>query len=318
MGLVSLGLAGLMGAGLVLALSLRPPQPVFSELPPPGGWFPPLAEAPSVPEGQPPASEEPPASEDVVIPDLPPKARVPGDVPPEGTRSPREVLSSGYVQAGKLTYEWNGRRVAEEAYRLERLPSGELLLLSETSFAVRIALLNVRLAFIQEVRLDEGFGPLLYRLEVRGPLGVGNRRFTVAVEGERALADTGDGRHEVPVPRGPVVFLGTAASYAVLPALHRAWADGDLLRLHVLGERGPGAAPASGAVELAFAGTVEIVSGQQTLWLERYQVRAGAFRGMLLAQDLEFVAFVGDGERPLTVWRSDLFPRGLPAELRGS
>ncbi len=95
------------------------------------------------------------------------------------------------MQAGKLTDEWNGWRVAEEAYRLERLPSGELPPLSEARFDVRIVLRNVRLAFIQEVRLNKGFVPLLDRLVVRGPLGVGNRRFTVAVDGERALADTG-------------------------------------------------------------------------------------------------------------------------------
>ncbi|MCX7750179.1 MAG: hypothetical protein N2320_01220 [Candidatus Bipolaricaulota bacterium] len=285
-----LGLGALVGAATLAALSVRAPRPAHrGEDPVPGAWSlaPGEEPAPEVP------SEDPPLGE-------------------PGPAVPREGVPAGYVQAGKLAYELDGRRVAEESYRLERLSGGELLLLSEGTFSVRILLVSVQVAFQQELRLDEGLRPRAYRLEARGPLGLGTRRVSIAVEGGRAVADTGDGSREVPVPDGQAFFVGTIASYALLPVLYRAWGQGDALRLEPVGVgASPPGASTSGPVEVLSVGTIEVSLDERTVVLERYRLRAGAFAGILLARGLEFVAFVGEGERSFFAYRSDLFPRGL-------
>lgn len=290
-----LGIGALAGAATVV-LSVRAPRPApLEEVPVPEAWFAPPVEPVPPQEREP--EEAPPGPH---LPDRPPLPRPPVRVPP------------GYVQVGKLFYELDGRRVAEEGYRLERLPSGELLLVSEGTFTVRVLLVSVRVSFRQEVRLDEGLGPRLYRLEARGPLGFGTRRISIAVEGGRAVADTGDGPREVPLPEGRAFFVGTVASYALLPILYGAWAHGDGLLLQPLGVGGgPPGTSASGPIEVVSAGTAEVGLGGRAVVLDRYEVRAGAFEGTLLARGLEFVGFVGRGDRSFSAYRSDLFPRGL-------
>ncbi len=286
-----LGIGALATAALV-ALSPWAPRPVpFEEATVPEAWF------------APPAEEAPPPKE------APSEEALPEEVP---SPLPRETVPPGYVQVGKLAYELDGRRVAEEGYRLERLSSGELLLASEGAFTVRVLLVSVRVSFQQEVRLDEELGPRLYRLEAQGPLGFGTRRISIAVEGGRAVADAGDGPREVPFPEGRAFFVGTVASYALLPVLYGPLAHGDGLLLQPLGAgAGPPGASASGPIEVVSAGTAEVGLGGRVVVLDRYEVRAGAFGGILLARGLEFVAFVGRGERSFSAYRSDLFPRGL-------
>lgn len=296
-----LGIGALAAAALV-ALFTRAPRPVpFEEVPVPEAWF-----APPV---------EPVPPQEAVPEESPPGSPLPNEPP---LRRPREAVPPGYVQVGKLAYELDGRRVAEEGYRLERLPSGELLLVSEGTFTIRFLLVSVRMSFQQEVRLDEGLRLRLYRLDARGPLGVGSRRISIVVEGGRAVADAGDGPKEVPIPEGRAFFVGTVASYALLPVLYGAWAHGDGLLLQPVGVgAGPPGTSASGPIEVVSAGTAEVGLGGRLVLLDRYEVRAGAFAGTLLARDLEFVAFVGRGERSFSAYRSDLFPRGFSTPSGG-
>lgn len=294
-----LGIGALAAAALV---ALSPParrSVPFEEATVPKAWVaPPVEPVPPPEEG---SEEAPPGPH---LPDEPPPPLV--GVPP------------GYVQVGKLAYELDGRRVAEEGYRLERLRAGELLLVSEGTFTVRVLLVSVRVSFQQEVRLDEGLGPRLYRLEARGPLGFGTRRISIAVEGGRAVVDAGDGPRELPLPEGRAFFVGTVASYALLPVLYGTLAHGDGLVLRPVGVgAGPPGASASGPIEVVSAGTAEVGPGGRGVLLDRYEVRAGAFAGTLLARGLEFVAFVGRGERSFSAYRSDLFPRGFPIPAGG-
>ncbi|MBC7220399.1 hypothetical protein H5T55_02800 [Candidatus Bipolaricaulota bacterium] len=283
---------GALAVALVISL-LRPPVgggPDDAEVP--AEWFadpPGSATAHDGTPGEAPASEE-------------------GHVP-----EPSDIVPKGYVQVGRLAYELDGRRVAEETYRLERLGSDAVRLTSSGRFFFRVVVVAVSVAFEQEIQLDGDLRPRTYTLETRGPLGFGNQRITVAVEGTRAVATSGDERQEIPMPDGDAIFVGTLAAYALLPAVHLARAPGKVLLLQPVGSgAGPGGrAAAGGPIEVIHDGTTELAVGGRAVIVERYRVQAGGFTGTLLARGLEFVAFLGEGERVFLAYRVDLFPRGL-------
>lgn len=246
---------------------------------------------------------------------------------PDESLSERDTgsLPVGYVQSGRLAYELDGKRVAEETYRLQGSGSGEVRLVSSGILSVRVLFVTVNVEFTQEIGLDRDLRPRSYLLETQGPLGIGNQRIAVTVDGERAIATVGDERWELAVPAGNAFFMGTLAAYAVLPALYAARAQGGALTLEAIGvARGPAVGSRSGsavdaAVELARQGTVEVLVGGRALELDRYRVRLGTAGGVLLAWGPEFVAFLGEGERALNVYRADLFPHGtglFPGETR--
>jgi len=262
-----------------------------------------------------------PAPPEAAIPEGWSAPAVPDELPPEDTASAapeepgprREALPVGYVQTGRIVYELEGRRVAEETYRLERRAEG-VELASSGSFSVRVLFITVTVTFTQAIALGGDLGPRTYRLEARGPLGFGTRRVFVSVAEDRARVAVGDEVQTVAVPSGNAFFLGTPAAYVLLPALHGAWAEGDGLVLVAVGTGGGPGAPAGGSVgEVEVTrqrpGAVEAWGG--VVFLDRYRVQAGGFGGTLLARDLEFVAFLGEGGRAFTAYRADLFPRGV-------
>jgi hypothetical protein len=114
------------------------------------------------------------------------------------------------------------------------------------------------------------------------------------------------------MPSGNAFFLGTLAAYTILPALYEAWAVENGLVLAPVGTGGgPGAPSAAGEVEVIRLETVSMETAQGLLLLDRYRIRVGNFMGTLLARGPEFMAFLGEGERPFTVYRVDLFPHGI-------
>lgn len=294
-------------AGVVLAVvrpfAVRPIPPEGEGIP--AEWLAPLASVPPPAEAA--GEETGPAAAS------PP---VDGAVP----RSPPDPLPVGYVQRGKLAYDLDGRRVAEETYRLERSGDDEVRLTSSGSFFFRVLFVSVRVAFDQEIELDAELRPRAYTLETRGPLGLGDRRIAVCVEGEVATAVVGEEKRELAVPEGDALFAGTLAAYVILPALFAARAANGVLEVAAVGAgAGPPRRTGSGSAgdgggELRRQGTVEVHAGGSAVVLERYRVQAGGFAGTLLARGIEFVAFLGEGERALTAYREDLFPRGLPRE----
>ena len=229
------------------------------------------------------------------------------------TRPKKEILPVGYIQVGRLVYEVDGKRAAEETYRLTRRPEGTEIN-SVGSFSVKALFVPVRVNFSQEIFLDSDFRPRSYKLEARGPLGFGNRRVSVSVNGNEAQVTAGDEARTLALPSGNAFFVGTLAAYAILPALYAALAGETGLVLVPVGTGGgPGAT--SGAV----AGEVRVIAQEPIpmettkgrLLLDRYRIQTGNFTGTLLAWGPEFVAFLGEGERTFTAYRADLFPKGI-------
>ena len=295
-----LGISALVAGGVLAIVRPFAPLPIspeWGEIP--AEWFSPPAPVPVPAEQASKADHAPTAA--------PPTAEE------AELRPVADALPMDYVQVGRLIYELDGRRVAEETYRLERSTSDTVRLTSSGSFFVRVLFVAVSVAFEQEIELDGELRPRAYTLETRGPLGFGNQRITVAVEGTRAVATSGDDRQEIPMPDGDAIFMGTLAAYALLPAVHLARAQGEVLLLQpVGGGAGPGGRTAAGGpIEVTHDGTTELVVGGRAVVVERYRVQAGGFTGILLTRGLEFVAFVGERDRVFTAYRGDLFPRGL-------
>ena len=298
MGWVTVGIA-VLALGIASALLLRPKT---EPLPTPPEPF-------MLEDGNTlaPSEEFPPASSDSAA-----EAEEPDEVKENGETKPQtEALPLRYVQVGRLIYETDGNRLAEETYRLTRGPEG-VEIVSTGSFSAKFLLVRVTVNFSQEIRLDPDLRPRTYTLEARGPLGFGNRRVFVFVEGNEVKVIAGNAVQTLAMPSGNAFFLGTLAAYTILPALYEAWAVENGLVLAPVGTGGgPGAPFAAGEVEVIRLETVSMETAQGLLLLDRYRIRVGNFMGTLFARGLEFVAFLGEGARPFTVYRVDLFPHGI-------
>lgn len=282
-------------------------------------WSPP----PSVPKSEaipaewrtPPAPASPPALEVVDADEEEPLDA--GAPAATAVRSLSDVLPVGYVQAGRLVYDLDGRRVAEEEYRLVRRNAATVNLTSSGRFFFRVLFVTVSVSFDQEIEWGPDLSPRSYTLEARGPLGFGNQRIAARVEGGVATVTVGNDERELPLPEGNALFAGTLAAYVVLPALYAARAEDGVLPLATIGvATGPGGRSGAstgghGTGELRWHGVVEVDAGGTAVVLDRYWAQTGAFGGTLLARGSEFVALLGEGERVLTAFRADLFPRGV-------
>lgn len=230
----------------------------------------------------------------------------------EETKTKRETLPVGYVQVGRIVYEMDGKRVAEETYRLARQPEG-VEIVSAGSFSVKFLFVPVTVNFSQEIFLDADFRPKSYTLEARGVLGLGNRRVSVFVNGNEAQVTAGNEARTLAMLSGNAFFVGTLAAYALLPALYAAWAEASGLDLVPVGAGGGPGAPSgatAGEVRVIAQEPVPMETTKGMLLLDRYRIRAGNFTGTLLAWGPEFVAFLGEGGRTFTAYRADLFPKG--------
>ena len=293
--------AAVLGLGILVVLVLRPRTvpipaptgPVFQE-----EWTipAPLEELPPVAQDSPGVAEE--LVETVEAAQAAPK---------------KEILPVGYVQVGRLVYEVDGKRAAEETYRLTRRPEG-IEITSAGTFSVKVLFVPVTVSFSQEIFLDSDFRPRSYNLEARGPLGFGNRRVSVSANGNEAQVRAGAEARTLAMPSGNAFFAGTLAAYAILPALYAAWAEENSLVLFPVGTGGSPGAPSDAAAEEARVIAQEPIPMETTkgmLLLDRYRFQAGNFTGTLLAWGPEFVAFLGEGERAFTAYRADLFPKGI-------
>ena len=293
--------AVLLGLGILVVLVLRP-----RTVPIPAQTGPVFQEEWTLPA---PLEELPPAAQDSAVEvEEPVKAEVTAETHPQ-----KEILPVGYVQVGRLVYELKGKWVAEETYRLARRPEG-MEITSAGSFSVKVLFVPVTVNFNQEIFLDSHGRPRSYKLEARGPLGFGNRRVSVSVNGNEARVATGSEARTLAMPSGNAFFVGTLAAYAILPALYAAWAEENGLVLFPVGTGGGPGAPsgaAAGEVRVIAQEPVPMETTKGMLLLDRYRIRAGNFAGTLLAWGPEFVAFLGEGERTFTAYRADLFPKGI-------
>ncbi len=222
-----------------------------------------------------------------------------------------KALPPTYTLKGTLVYEAEGRRLGQESY--ETSWEGDVLWLrAHGEFSVRVLFVTAKWTFVQEIAVDPLLRPRAYRLETRGPLGIGNQAVLAQVEGEAVKAAVGAQRLEGPVNPERALFAGTVSAYVLLPALYSLRASSEGLQLEVLGLGGePGRRPRALAVT-----SLDMKFLRKEQWpdvgtVEVYAVRAGSLRAVLLARGEEFLALYSPGERTLRAYRTDLFPTGL-------
>ena len=119
-------------------------------------------------------------------------------------------------ESGRLAFEAQGKKLGEEAYKLERLPTGEYKLSSQGFFSFNVLASDVKFEYTQETRLNADLRPLSFALDFHGPLGLGNRSTKVQIEGEQALISSGsDKPREIQVPKERFLLLGMFSSYVL-------------------------------------------------------------------------------------------------------
>jgi hypothetical protein len=282
----------------------------FSPIPPPT----------PAPTTSAPASEEGPEAEPTEEPE-PASGR-----PAEPSTPEAPVVES---ERGTLVFEAQGRKLGEETFKLKRLPTGEVQLTSQGSFLFRVLLVNVQFRYTQEIRWDSALSPRFLALQIKGPLGFGNRSLKVEIdESRRAVITSGEEERWVELPAERLALLGMFSSYVVLPRLI---ADEERVRLSVLGAEGFGGPrerrdpppPPVFTVEIVRIDNVSVRSGSIEWEVRRYLLKGAdpnsdgdeegeeGLRLLILDGQLIGVVARSPERGSFQVYRADLFPDGF-------
>lgn len=267
---------------------------------------------------------------------------LPSDVPqPSHTRSETSSAKAAPMviqpQSGRLAFEAQDKKLGEEAYQLERLPTGEYKLSSQGFFAFNVLASDVKFEYTQEIQLNQDLRPLAYSLEFHGPLGLGNRSTQIQIDGEKALISSGDQPREIPVPKGRFLLLGMFSSYVLATRMMTGSDPMHLTAFIAAGFEEPKDQPQDSSaltvpvefVKLAAAKIRDKATGKERE-VEQYRLRLGhdehkdpeSHGGLkLLASQGEFLGLIGVSQEAsrgeFQVYRMDLFPHGfeiLPAK----
>ncbi len=236
-------------------------------------------------------------------------------------------------ESGRLAFEAEGKKLGEETYQLERLPTGEYQLRSQGFFSFDVLASKVKFEYTQDIRVDPNLRPLGYSLDFQGPLGLGNRSTTVQIQAEKALISSGEKQREITVPQGRFVLLGMFSSYALATKLVT---SGDRVRLAAFiaaGFDGPESQPQEiqpllfplEVVRVPLLRLKDRATGNE-VEVEQYLLRLGGRDGedpsrddaegpRLLAVKGEFwglMSTLQDASKgTFRVYRIDLFPQGF-------
>jgi hypothetical protein len=237
-------------------------------------------------------------------------------------------LPEGNVEIGRLVFEGQGKRLGEESYLLRRLESGKVQLTSTGTFAFQVLFVKLKFEYTQEINLDSDLRPISFALDMNGPLGFGNQKTEIKIEGDTAFISAGDEKREENIESDNTIILGMFSSYALIPKLFEVRANGDKANFKVLTSGGFGGREgrrreeaSTGAssppspisfVEVERIGTVMIKDVSKEIEIERYLIKTGNGESTLLAKDGELIGFIGQGPNgSFVVYRADLFPKGF-------
>lgn len=244
-------------------------------------------------------------------------------------------LAEEEVTTGRLVFDAQGKQLGEERYVLTKTALGEITLTSEGTFypPFKIPFITLKFSYNQQINLDSDLRPISFKLDMKGPLGFGSQKIEMQIEGDTAFISAGDERREESIDADNTVILGMFSSYALIPELFEARADGDKAIFEVLasggfggegfgGEDGwerketsTGAPPPSSGIssmEVERIGTTTIKAGSKEIEVERYLIKTGSGESILLVKDGELIGFIAQGPNgSFFVYRADFFPTGF-------
>ena len=241
-------------------------------------------------------------------------------------------------ESGRLAFEAQGKKLGEESYQLEHLPTGEYRLSSQGFFSFNVLASDVKFEYTQETQLNADLRPLSFSLEFHGPLGLGSRSTKIQIDGEKALVSSGDKKQEIQVPKERFFMLGMFSSYVLATRIAANSDEMHLTAFMAAGFEGPKDKPQEDTsdltiplefVKLAPVNIRDKATGKERE-VEQYLLKLGdeehpgsndSVGIQLLASNGEFLGLIGaspDASRgDFRVYRMDLFPQGfeiLPAK----
>ena len=239
-----------------------------------------------------------------------------------------QAVGLGLTQErGRLALRIDGERMGEEVYELSRRPEGGMTLASRGRFSLKVWFATVSFNYTQRVHMDAGLQPERYRLDLNGPLGVGNRRIQAEVKEREARIDTGSGTQAVSLPEGRVAFIGVLASYAFTPKLIADRSSQSVTAV-VFDVREPDPAPGEAVptvpLEITRQGSARLsgVDGGPSLETARYRLALAdepESELIMYARDGTFMGLKGRfraDEPPFRIYRADRLPGGFTATSR--
>jgi hypothetical protein len=230
-------------------------------------------------------------------------------------------------ERGRLALQIDGERMGEEVYELSRRPDGGVELVSRGRFSLKVWFATVSFNYTQRVHMTDNLQPDRYRLDLNGPLGLGNRHIQAAVSERRARINTGSATQTVSLPEGPVAFIGVLASYAFTPKLIADRSRQSVTAV-VFDVRDPDPAPGEAVptvpLEITRRGSARLsgVDGGPSMETARYRLALAdepESELIMYARDGTFLGLKGRfraDEPPFRIYRADRLPGGFSVSPR--
>lgn len=224
-----------------------------------------------------------------------------------------ESQESGEFASGELKYIADGKDLGSESYSIKQSPGGRVEITSEgvVTPPIPIPFIKPKIKFNQEITLSPDLLPESLFLQYNGPLGIGNQKISIIVEGNTAKAEIGNDEKEAVVDPEKSFFSGIGVSQALF-AFILAKRDGQVEFTEIRsGGSGPQGADDRLKVDIRLQEKAEVsldVAGRLIGATEYTFAEEGSETiKSIIAADGTFLAFVSkDPESPFYIYRSDI------------
>jgi len=223
------------------------------------------------------------------------------------------TIDSGEFASGKLVYIADGKDLGSETFKLIKKPSGTIVAESEgvVTPPIPIPFIKPKIKYNQTAEVSSNFIPLSLFLQYKGPLGIGNKKINVTVDGNNVTAEIGNDIKNTTVIPEKSVFSGIGGSQALF-AFILSQKDGQRSFTEIRsGASGPqGDNPAiemdielldTRRVEMEINGTTTEVTEYTFREIESERVK------IITVKDGTFITYRSkDSENPFYLYREDL------------
>ncbi|MBI3659483.1 hypothetical protein HY230_03300 [Candidatus Acetothermia bacterium] len=237
------------------------------------------------------------------------------------------IFQEQMLERGMLGVEAGAKRFAEEAYMLRQHADGSFELVSQGKIKFKFLLIDSEWRYTQAIRWESDWRPLSFALDMKGPLGFGNRQVQAQIDKSGAHIHSDGKDSERPVPDQPFFLLAFFSSFTALPQ----WVakeKSDSFSLPVLGlgmrptqeAKNRSSAP-SPTTQIAFKkiGSVEIQDKKdptKKMTVQRYDLASENFNSVLFVDGAHFIGLLSEppdksADKRFFVYREDLFPEGF-------
>ncbi|MCF7876017.1 hypothetical protein K9M06_03070 [Candidatus Bipolaricaulota bacterium] len=222
--------------------------------------------------------------------------------------------SSGTFATGELIYINKGKKLGTESYKLSKTSSGGVKLTASgvVTPPIPIPFVKPKIKFDQTIQVSKELKPLSLELQYKGPLGIGNKKIKVTVNGDQVKVDRGGKKSEKTLRSTNPFFLGTNSSQAIVALLLVAKGGPEQMTEILSGSTGPGGGEEgqiTRGVELKSIDTRRMKIKGNILDVDRfvYGELESKIEKAIYVKNGTFIAYQRlNAENPFYVYRSDL------------